>query len=163
MTVFLVLGVLGLALLVVSIVLGEVLDGIWGAFPGDVLSTAAVGGFLAAFGFAGSMTEGALGAGGATGVGVVAGLGVGGAAGWMTRSLARSRTDETPTGESLLGLAGTVVTAIPSQGYGEVSVTVHGHLTKLNARADEDLLVGTPVRVTATLSPTSVMVVRRAS
>lgn len=162
MTVFLALGIVGVLLLVASLVLGDLFDGLLDAVPGDVLSGAAIGGFLAAFGFTGSTVAGSLGTGAAAWAGLVAGLLVGGVAGWLTRSLTRTRTDPTPTGEALVGLPGTVVTQIPSQGYGEVSVIVAGHLTKLNARADEELLVGTPVAVTATLSPTSVMVVRRA-
>lgn len=162
MTLFIVVGVVGLLLLVASVVVGEIFDGLFDALPGDVLSTAVVAGFLAAFGFAGSVAVGSLGTAGATGVGVVAGALVGGVAGWLTRGLTNARTDATPTRADLVGLSGTIVTQVPSQGYGEVSVTVAGHLTKLNARADEVLLVGTPVRVTATLSPTSVMVVRRA-
>lgn len=162
MTVFLVLGTVGLVVLLVSLFVGEVFDGAFDALPGDVLSTSVVAGFLAAFGFAGGMAVDSLGTGPAVGVGLVAGVLVGGGAGWLTRTLSGLRTDETPTGEALVGLPGTVVTQIPSQGYGEVSLTVAGHLTKLNARADEVLFVGTPVTVTATLSPTSVMVVRRA-
>lgn len=162
MTVFLVIGAVGLVVLLVSLLVGEVFDGLFDALPGDVLSTSVVAGFLAAFGFAGGLAVGSLGTPLAVGVGVVSGGLVGGGAGWLTRSLSRMRTDDTPTGGALVGLPGTVVTQIPSQGYGEVSVTVAGHLTKLNARADEVLYVGTPVTVTATLSPTSVMVVRRA-
>ena len=162
MTVFLVIGAVGLVVLLVSLLVGELFDGVFDALPGDVLSTSVVAGFLAAFGFAGALAVGALGTGVAVLVGLVAGGLVGGGAGWLTKSLAGLRTDATPTGAALVGLPGTVVTQIPSQGYGEVSVTVAGHLTKLNARADEVLLVGTPVTVTATLSPTSVMVVRRA-
>ena len=162
MTVFLVLGAVGLVVLLVSLLVGEVFDGLFDALPGDVLSTSVVAGFLAAFGFAGGLAVGSLGTALAVVVGVLAGVLVGGGAGWLTRSLSRMRTDEAPTGDALVGLPGTVVTQIPSQGYGEVSVTVAGHLTKLNARADEVLFAGTPVTVTATLSPTSVMVVRRA-
>ena len=162
MTVFLVIGAVGLVVLLLSLLLGELFDGVFDALPGDVLSTSVVAGFLAAFGFAGGLAEGALGTAAAVLVGLVAGVAVGGGAGWLTRGLSRMRTDETPARESLVGLPGTVVTQVPSQGYGEVSVTVAGHLTKLNARADEVLFVGTPVTVTATLSPTSVMVVRRA-
>lgn len=161
MTLFLLVGGLGLLLLVASLVVGEVLDGLLDGVGGDILSTAAVAGFLAGFGFTGAVAAQSLGTGAATAVGVAGGLGLGAAAGLMTRSLSRSRTDPTPTSAALLGIAGTVVTDIPSQGYGEVSVVVAGHLGKLNARADEALAAGTPVTVTAVLSPTSVVVTRR--
>jgi hypothetical protein len=161
MTAFIVIGVVGLLLLVVSLVLGEVFDGLFDGIGGDVISTAAVAGFLAAFGFAGAIAARTLGTTLSVLVGIVAGVVVGGVAGVVTRTLSRSQTDATPTSLAVVGLAGTVVTAVPSQGYGEVSVTVAGHLTKLNARADGELAVGTPVTVTATLSPTSVFVARR--
>lgn len=162
MTLFLVLGGLGLVLLVASLVLGEVFDGLLDGIGGDILSTAAVAGFLSGFGFTGAIVAPALGTGVAIGVGLVGGLALGGVAGLLTRGLSRARTDATPSSGALVGLAGTVVTAVPSQGYGEVSVVVAGHLTKLNARADEALGVGTPVTVTTVLSPTSVSVTRRA-
>ena len=46
-------------------------------------------------------------------------------------------------------------------GYGEVSVVVAGHITKLNARAGTALPDGTPVTITAVLSATSVQVAPR--
>jgi hypothetical protein len=158
MTLFLVLGGLGLVLLVASLVLGEVFDGLLDGVGGDILSTAAVAGFLSGFGFTGAIVAPALGSGVAIGLGLVGGVAL---AGLLTRGLSRARTDATPSSGALVGLAGTVVTAVPSQGYGEVSVVVAGHLTKLNARAEEALGVGTPVTVTTVLSPTSVSVTRR--
>ena len=50
---------------------------------------------------------------------------------------------------------------MPAEGYGEVSLVVAGHLTKLNARAPEALPAGTPVLITGVLSPTSVSVEAR--
>ena len=58
----------------------------------------------------------------------------------------------------LPGRVGTVISAIPEGGFGEVSVMVAGHITKLNARAATALPAGTPVTVRAVLSATSVMV-----
>ena len=50
---------------------------------------------------------------------------------------------------------------MPEDGYGEVSVVVAGHITKLNARAGTALPAGTPVTITAVLSATSVQVAPR--
>lgn len=157
MTAFLVIGALGLGILVTSLVVGDLLD-LPDGFGGDVLSTAAIAGFLGAFGFGAALTAGALGTAGACVVGIGAGTAAGGLAGWLTRTLNADRTDPTPRAGDLVGLQGTVVSAVPSEGYGEISVVVHGHLTKLNARSEEPLSAGTPVTVTSSLSPTSVVV-----
>ena len=50
-TTFLVIGVIGLALLGISLVLGDLLDGVFDALAGDVFSSAVIGGFVSAFGF----------------------------------------------------------------------------------------------------------------
>ena len=52
MATFLVIAGIGLLLLVVSLVAGELLDGVLEGFGGDWLSGAAIAGFLAAFGSA---------------------------------------------------------------------------------------------------------------
>jgi membrane protein implicated in regulation of membrane protease activity len=159
---FLVIGGVGIALLGVSFVAGELLDGVLDGIGGDWLSGAAIAGFLAAFGFGGAL---ALNAGAGTGVaalvGLVAGGVAGGFAGWLTTTLQKDGGDATPRSSDLTGREGTVISAVPADGYGEVSVVVSGHITKLNARGDEALAVGTPVRVSAVLSPTAVQVTRR--
>ena len=164
MTLFLVVGIVGVVLLLVALVaddvLGSAVDSI--DFTGGYLSTTAIAAFLAAFGFGGalvvsgggSQTTGAV-------VGLAAGLVVGGIAAVVTRSMLNSRTDETITPEHVVGSAGTVITAIAEGGFGEVSVLVAGQPLKLNARADEPLAMGTAVTVTASLSSTSVKVTRR--
>jgi membrane protein implicated in regulation of membrane protease activity len=156
MAVFLTLGILGLAILVVSLVLGDF--GLPDPLGGDVLSAAAVAAFLAAFGFAGAIALGSTGTAVATVVGLAAGVAAGGLAVWLTRTLNRDQTDPTPRSSDLVGARGTVVSPVPSEGYGEISVVVHGHLTKLNARSEEPIAAGTAITVVATLSATSVMV-----
>jgi membrane protein implicated in regulation of membrane protease activity len=164
MTAFLVIGVVGLVLLVAALVAGEVLDGvlepIGDVLGGDLLSTGAVAGFLAAFGFTAFVFTPSLGAGLSGVVGLLAGGLVGWGTGLLTRSLATSRTDVTPSAATFVGLRGTVVSALPSQGYGEVNVVVAGHPTKLNARSYEPLPPGTPVTVVSVISPTAVRVAR---
>jgi membrane protein implicated in regulation of membrane protease activity len=77
---------------------------------------------------------------------------------WMTKALANSRTDETVRGELVLGAMGTVVNRIDADQYGEVSVTVAGHLMKYNAKSDEPLPSGARVVVVEVLSPSAVLV-----
>ena len=55
---FLVLGVVGLALLVVSLVMRDLFDGVFDALPGDVFSSAVLGGFVSAFGFGTALSQG---------------------------------------------------------------------------------------------------------
>ncbi len=163
MAAFLVLGVLGVGLIVVALVFGELLDGLIDAVhlesSGGLLSTEVIGSFLAALGFGGwlllradfspaAATLGGLGAGGV----------MGGAALAMSRSLVRMRTDATPRTSDLVGAIGTVVTRIPSEGLGEVAVSRAGHRDKLHARADVALSAGTAVVVVDVTSPTSVLV-----
>jgi hypothetical protein len=161
---FTIVAVVGVVLLVAALVAGEFADGLLepvnGLLGADVLSTGAVAGFLGAFGFTGAVLEGQIGGGLAALAGVGAGGAVGYAAAYLTTWLARGATDVTPSDASLAGARGTVVTPIPSQGYGEVTVVVAGHRLKLNARSYEPLPVGTGITVVAVLSPTAVSVAR---
>lgn len=159
MTAYLVVGVVGLAVLAVSLLLGDLLDGLLDALSGDAFSTAVAGGFLAALGFGGAAAESA----GAPvlvslPVGVVAGVVAGWFAAWLTRLVRDGGSDGTPEADDVLGREGQVVSAVPADGYGTVRVLVGGHVVRLNARADSPLDPGTPVHVTAVLSPTAVTV-----
>ena len=51
MTAFLVIGGIGVVLLLVSLVLGDLLEGVFSGLGGDLLSGAALSGFVGAFGF----------------------------------------------------------------------------------------------------------------
>lgn len=161
---FLVIGIIGLAAVLGSLLLGDLLDGIFDAFDvefaGGIFSTPVIGAFLAAFGFGAALTM--YGAGvGATG-GAFAGLGggivVGGIALFMTRSLMHMPTDHTPTAADAVGTRGTVVTSIPEEGYGEVSLRTHGQVEKYNARGTAAIGAGKPVEVVEVLSASSVLV-----
>lgn len=164
MTAFIVIGAFGLAIVVLSIVLGELLSGIFGIFDldigGGILSAPVMGSFLAAFGFGaalimfatdGNATVGALG-------GLGSGVLIGGIALLMMRSLVDMPTDETVTTHGLEGMEAVVITPIAADGYGEVTIRHHGEQRKYNARAAQDLAVGTLVEVTAVLSASAVMV-----
>lgn len=159
--VFLVVGGLGLALLALSLVIGETFDGLLDSIPGDLLSGAAVAGFLSAFGFVGALIQNSSGSAVAA---TLAGLAAGGVVGWgvglATKQLMQGGDEATVRTASLVGHSATVVNEIPDVGYGQVSLVVAGHLTRLNARSLEPIEDGTPVTVTAVLSPTSVQVSR---
>lgn len=161
--VFLVVGLVGVAIVVVSLFLGDLLDGVLDFahfdFGDGVASTPVLGAFLAAFGFGGWLllegeTPPLLAGGGA----LVAGIVVGGLTLVMVRGLMNMPTDPTPRTSDLVGSLGTVVTRIPADGFGEVAIRAAGQRLKLNARADAPLSSGTTVVVVDVMSPTSVVV-----
>lgn len=161
-TVYLVVGLVGLLVLAVSLLLGDALDGLLdGAVDalGDAFSTAVLGAFLAALGFGGAIAE-ALDAPLLVSlpVGVVSGVVFGWFASWLTRLVRDGGSDATLTTDDTRGRDGRVVTGIPADGFGVVDVLVGGHTMRLNARAEEPLDPGTPVHVTSVLSPTAVTV-----
>ncbi|MGV9883947.1 hypothetical protein [Streptomyces sp. NPDC003006] len=166
MTVFLVLGIAGIVLLVLSLVLDGVLEGLFGGagvldglFDG-LLSLPVVAGFVSMLSFGGAIVLGTtgLGAGPATAAGACAGAG----AGWLTlkltRALMRDQSAPTPRGDDLVGTAGSVVTAIPADGYGEVLLRLAGQPVKFAARSSAAVARGTEIWVDAALTPTSVAV-----
>ena len=161
MTVFLAIGVIGVVLLLVALVIGDHLDGVLDALGGGEWFTgAALAGFLGGVGFVGAgllaVTDNTWLA--AVG-GLLAGLALGLAVGWVMLRLRNSGADGTPSSTALVGSMGTVISDIPQEGYGVISVVNAGHLTRLNARCAEPLPSGTPVTVTDVLSPTSVKVI----
>ncbi|MFD4376029.1 hypothetical protein [Streptomyces sp. NPDC058486] len=159
---FLGLGIGGLLLLVLSLVFDGVLEGLFDGLGGldGLLSLPVVAGFLSALGFTGALVLGTTGAGAgvATGAGAVAGLGVG----WLTwkfsRALLRDTTAAAPRGEDLTGSSGSVVTAVPADGYGEVLLYLNGQPVKYAARASRAVPRGAEVWVESVLSATSVHV-----
>ncbi len=164
MVVFFVIGGVGVGVLLLSLLAGDVLphhllDAVEGA--DGYLSTAALGGFAGALGLGGATT---LAAGGPTWlavvVGVVIGLAVGAGAAALVRSLRREPEQRGVNTADLVGAAGTVVSAIPTGGYGEVSVTVRGARRKLSALADLPLGAGAAVLVTHAISANAVRVAR---
>jgi membrane protein implicated in regulation of membrane protease activity len=162
--VFFLIGGVGVAVLLLSLVAGDVLPGhlLDGIEAADgFLSTAALGGFAGALGLGGATT---LAAGGPTWlavvIGVAIGLAVGAGAGALVRSLRGEPEERAGSTADLVGAPGTVVSPIPLGGYGEVSVTVRGSRRKLSALADLPLGAGAPVHVTHALSSNAVRVAR---
>jgi len=160
MTVFLALGAVGIVLLVVFTVIDDHLGGIFDALGGgDWFSGAGLAGFLGAFGFAAALAQSLTGSRTlAIIIGLVAGLALGALVTWALFKLRHTQEAGAPTSAALLGAEGTVVGAIPDDGFGEVKLTQGGHLVKVNARASMALPVGQPVEVTDVLSPTAVRV-----
>ncbi|MCX4846889.1 hypothetical protein [Streptomyces sp. NBC_00893] len=164
MTLFLGLGIAGIVLLVLSLIFDGVLEGLFGGvldglFDG-LLSLPVIAGFLSMLGFGGAIVLGTTGAGTvvATAAGVLAGL----VAAWLTwklsRALMRDQTSVTPRNDDLVGTSGSVVTAIPADGYGEVLLQLAGQHVKLAAKSAAPVARGTEIWVEAALSSTSVAV-----
>lgn len=158
MTAFLVVGALGVVLLLVALLLGDVLDGAFEGLSAGFF-TEALAGFLGALGFGGAI---ALSVTGSTSVAVVVGLVLGVLLGWLAARASRflhgtGETDTVRTSD-MVEKIGTVVSAIPEDGFGVVSISVGGHLTRLNARSSVAVPAGTQVSVTQVISPTAVQV-----
>ncbi|MET8576102.1 hypothetical protein [Streptomyces sp. NPDC005012] len=159
---FLGLGIIGVALLALSLVLDGVLEGVLDGLGGGldgVLSLPVIAGFLSALGFTGAIVTGTTGAG--TGVATGAGAVAGGAVGWVAWRFGRALLHDgapAPRGEDLTGTSGSVITAIPADGYGEVLLHLAGQPVKYAARAASPVARGTEVWVESLLSATSVTV-----
>lgn len=156
MLIFVILGLLGLTLLLVSIIFDGILDSIGGD---GLLSAPAIAAFITALGFVGTLATSA----GASPIlstlaGAISGLGIGFLASLLVRSGQNMNTDATPSALSFVGLNGSVVTAIPDTGFGEVSLRVGGQPVKVSARAEQAIPSGSTVKVVVVLSPTSVVV-----
>lgn len=168
MGLFLGLGIGGIVLLAGSLVFDGVLEGAFdGAFGSALdglfdgwLSLPVIAGFVSMLGFTGAIVLGTTGLG--PGAAATAGAAAGAGAGWLTyrlsRTLARDTSGTAPRPGELLGSAGTVVTAIPAGGYGEVLLRLGGQPVKYAAAADGPVARGAEVWVTATPSSTSVSV-----
>lgn len=163
MTPFLILGFAGLALVALSLVIGDLLDGVLegalDALDADWISTAVIGGFVSAFGFGGAAAD----AGGlpwpvSVAIGTGSGLVVGWFAWWLTRLLKDGPTDGAVTMADAVGATGVVITAIPAEGYGVIRVRLGGHTMTVNATAHAAIDAGDEVHVTGVTSPTAVSV-----
>ncbi|MGO1383998.1 MAG: NfeD family protein [Arachnia sp.] len=161
MTLFLVIGVLGIIIVLLSILLGDIVDGLFDLdfLGGDLFSLASIAAFLGAFGFGGVISLSIL---NVTWIATVVGLAAGILAAWgatsFTRWLKRSETQSTFTSTSMVGSSARVITDIPAGGFGEVRVLGSGQSRKRAARSDVPLLAGTEVWVSAIVSPTAVEV-----
>jgi membrane protein implicated in regulation of membrane protease activity len=156
---FLIIGGIGLILLIVAIVVGDVLDGVLDSL-GGLFSTEVIAGFMGALGFGGAL---ALSLTGSTPlawvIGVVSGVLLGLAAGAASRWLHRDDHTGSVRPGDLVERRGRVLSEVPADGYGVVTLSVAGHVTHVNARSATPLEAGTEVVVVEVLSPTAVRVV----
>jgi membrane protein implicated in regulation of membrane protease activity len=165
MTVFLVIGGVGLVFLLLSLIVGDWLEGVFGALEvdldgGGLISGPVLGAFAAAFGLGGAavlsttdapLVVAALG-------GLLTGLVIGYLAWRVTKALMHMPTDEPVRTADLLGKSGRVVTPIPANGLGEILVRHAGQPLKLSGRAPQALPAGTAVIITQIISTSSVEV-----
>jgi hypothetical protein len=157
MLIFWVIAGVALLLLVLTVVLGDFLDGVVDAIDvtGGWLSSTVVLSFLATFGIVGGLLLATTDASVllATLAGVVAGAVVGVGAGVATRALTHGPTAHQITSSDYVGQTATVTTSIPSDGLGQISLVVAGQSTALAARADAPVPTGAGVTVVANLGP----------
>ncbi len=159
MTVFLILGIVGVAVVLLSLVFGDILDGLFGDL-GDLFSAEVIGTFLGALGFVGAIALSLTGSATiALVIGAVAGVGLALLAWFGSRRLRQGDHTGTVRTSDLLERTGTVLADIPADGYGLISLSIGGHLTRVNAKSDTPLPRGTTVVVVGVLSPTAVSVV----
>ncbi len=166
---FLVVGGIGVALLVLSLVVGEI--GHLGAADADgPVSLEVVAALLGGVGFGGAAATALLPASLPTSltvlvallVGVIAAVPLAWGAYRLSRALRDMPTTATLTRSSLAGAQGVVVSAVPAGGFGEVRLDLAGQGLKYAARCDAPLPAGTPVYVVEALSETAVHVVSTA-
>ena len=155
--VFLLIGITGGVLLLISLVL----DGLFDAFDfGDgPLSLTTIAAFTSIFGFTAFATVGAgLSPGLGSLFGALAGF-VGGAIAWWLSRLIRSAESTTALrGDELVGSEASVVLAIPAGGLGEVALTRHGERVSLAATSESSIARGARVTIDQTITATSVRV-----
>ncbi|MFE1250587.1 hypothetical protein [Streptomyces sp. NPDC058766] len=163
---FLGLGIAGVVLLALSFVLDGLLEGLFdgvsvldGLVDG-LLSLPVIAGFTAMFGFSGAIVLGTTGTGalGAALAGVPAGVLTGWFAYRLSRALMDGSSGTAPRDEDLIGVSGSVVTAIPAGGYGEVLVRRAGQPVKLSAKCQVAVARGAEVWVEQALSQSAVSV-----
>jgi hypothetical protein len=166
--VLLVVGAIGLGVLLLSLLVGEIGD--LAGHPDGPFSVPAVAALLGGVGFGGAAAASVLPDGLPDAGRLLAALAVGAAVAiplaWgairLSRALRDMPTAETLTRHHLLGRQGVVVSPVPSGGLGEVRLTVAGQQLKYAARSDVPLAAGTPVYVVEALSETAVQVVSTA-
>jgi membrane protein implicated in regulation of membrane protease activity len=159
-TTFLVIGGVGVVVLALSVLIGDLFHFGHPDAAGP-FSVPAIAGFIGAFGFAGAAVAAITGSDGLL-VPVVAGVVAALPTAWIATRLARlamnMRTDATPTQQDMIGTTGVVVTPITANGYGEVRISLGGQPVKISARADGPIPLGARVFVVEATSPTSVIV-----
>ncbi len=147
-----------------ALLLGTLLDGVLdlsGLVPdGGWFSLPAIGGFFAVLGFTGILcTSLGLPTAAALAIGLLAGALAAFGVLRLTGLLRRDGTEGATSREQLVGLTATVVSDVPVDGYGEVSVVLAGTSSKFTARSEGTAIPrGTDVLVLEALSDSAVLV-----
>jgi membrane protein implicated in regulation of membrane protease activity len=165
---FLAIGAVGLLVLVLALVVGEI--GEFGHPDADgPFSLPAIAAALGGIGFGGAAVSALLPAlPGAVTVllavlgGLLVALPLAAGAVKLSAALRDMPTEPTLTSSRLLGAQGVVVSGVPAGGLGEVRLDVAGQQLKYHARSEVPLPAGTPVYVVDTPTDTSVEVVSTA-
>ena len=161
MTAFLIIGGVGVALVLLALIIGDVLDGLFhlDVLGGDLFSFSSIAAFVGAFGFGGALGLALI---DNTLVAVIVGVVIGALAAWgavsLTKALKSGENEASFRSDSMIGHAGQVITAIPEGGYGEIRISVGGHVRKLSAKSVLPVDAGQEVWVSSILSPTAVEV-----
>lgn len=165
---FLVVGVVGLVVLGISLVFGEVVH-LASVDADGPFSLPAIAALVGGTGFGGAATVSllpGLPTAATVALAVAGGLVVALPLAWgtvrLTAALQHMPTQATLTRAHLLGALGVVVSGVPTDGLGEVRLNVAGQQLKYYARSDIPLPAGTPVYVVDTPTETSVQVVSTA-
>ncbi len=160
MSAFLAIGVVGIVLLLVSLIVGEHLHGIFDALGGgDWFTGSSLAAFLGALGFGGAIVQQLTGNVALSVVGgLVLGVGFGALIAYGMHKLRLMDTGGAVTTKELLNAPGVVLSDIPAEGFGEIRVTRQGQMMKLNAKSALPLGTGTQVTVIDVLSATAVVV-----
>lgn len=160
-TTFLLIGVGGLILLVISLILDGIFDAL--SFGDGPLSLTTLSAFFGIFGFSALICYEAFGfsTAASAGAGSVPAL-IGGLGAWgLTRFLKKGEHSDTVSTASLVGVTAAVTLSIPNAkkgGYGEISVRHNDNVYNFSATADEDIPKGKQVKVDTVLSNTLVSV-----
>jgi membrane protein implicated in regulation of membrane protease activity len=151
--VFLVCAIVGGGLLLITVLLDDIIGGLFEFLDFDVGGSSLMPillAFVAMFGIGGLFGTQVLGLSnaGAAGVGVVAGI-AGGALAWgLFRFLRSSVTDDPYSQEDLVGRDAYVTVGIPRTAWGTVSMEVEGQTLEVRATASLDIERGQVVRIT---------------
>ncbi len=156
--VFLIIGIIGALLLLISLLLGGIFDAF--DFGDGPLSLTTIAAFAAIFGFASYASVGSgIPSPAAALIGLGSGLAGGAFAWWLSRFFTRAESNSSTSTSTLVGQEAHVILPLPGgSGLGEISFVRHGERVSLSARCEAPVLAGARVRIVAIVTDTSVLV-----
>lgn len=166
MTMFLVIGVLGFLVLLISLIVGELFDIIpdFDLLPDGIFSTAVIASFVAGAGFSGFAAMKMFSA--PMFIAWIIAIIVGALLGTIVFKATRAiKKMEAPSGSGeidvLVGSEARVITPAKAGNYGEISVIFTGMTTKINAVCDIALITGDTVVIDEVISSSLVKVSKK--